>query len=88
MNNNAQSFHLSAIDALSGAKTVVALHVRSFVPAASIVKNTMTLYTLFIVLFSMMIAFPLFYTKDGLFAVLANLGHLQSPEFLYVIGTK
>ena len=59
---------------------------RNFVANASIVKNTMTAYTLFVVLIAMMIVLPLFYTNNGLFAILTNLGHLQQPIFMYAVG--
>ena len=58
----------------------------SLLPDASIVKNTMTLYTLFIVLIAMMIAFPLFYTSNGLFPFLSKLGHLKQPLYVYAVG--
>ena len=79
MSNN----RLSEISAV-GRSAVV--HLTSFLPVASIVKNTMTLYTLCVALFIMAIAFPLFYINNGLFALLTNLGNLQQPLFVYGVG--
>ena len=61
----------------STGRTAVMVSLTSLLYEASIVKNTMTLYTLFVVLITMAIALPLFYTYDGLFAILANFGHLE-----------
>ena len=69
---------------LSGNYAVASLS--SLLPAASVVKNTMTIYTLFVVLIAMMIAFPLFYVNNGLFALLSNFGHLKQPVFIYAVG--
>ena len=48
------------------------------------VKNNQTIFTLFIVFFTMIIAFPLFY-REGLIAKVCEWSHVD-PLFLYAIS--
>ena len=76
----------SRLSEISGRGRTAIVSLTSLLPAASFVKNEMTIYTLLNISITMTIAFLLFDKDNGLFAILTNWGNLQHPIFIYAVG--